>query len=231
MKIFYAALLSLFFGSALAATPPASAQLKGQVLEVIDAGQYTYLRLKTADGETWAAVLHAPVAKGAQVAIQDPMVMTKFESKTLKKTFDKIVFGTLAGSAPAAPAALPAQAHAAAGAAATPEQPIGKIARATGADARTVAEVVAQGAQLKNRSVTVRAKVVKVSSNIMGKNWVRVRDGSGSAADGSNELLVTTTQVATVGDVVVVKGVVHTNVDLGSGYSYKVLVEDATLTK
>jgi sporulation protein YlmC with PRC-barrel domain len=159
------------------------------------------------------------------------MMMTKFESKTLKKTFDKIVFGTLAGSAPAAPAAMPAQAHAAAGAAATAEQPIGKIAKATGADARTVAEVVAQGAQLKNRSVTVRAKVVKVSNNIMGKNWVRVRDGSGSAADGSNELLVTTKQVAAVGDVVVVKGTVHTNVDLGSGYFYKVLIEDATLAK
>jgi hypothetical protein len=34
---------------------------------------------------------------------------------------------------------------------------------------------------------------------------------------------------AKVGDVVTVKGVVHTDRDFGSGYAYKVLIEDAAL--
>jgi hypothetical protein len=229
MRVLYAALLTLFLGSALAATPAAAPPLKGQVQEVVDAGPYTYLRLKTKDGEIWAAVTKAPVTKGAQVAIQDPMLMTQFESKTLKKTFDKIIFGTLAGASSTPPETQFLSAHSGSGKAVEP--PVEKVAKATGPEARTVAEVAAQGAQLQNRTVTVRGKVAKVSSNIMGKNWVRVRDGSGSAADGSNELLVTTKQTATVGDIVLVRGVVHTNVDLGSGYSYKVLVEDATLRK
>ena len=34
---------------------------------------------------------------------------------------------------------------------------------------------------------------------------------------------------ANVGDVVTVSGIVRTNKDFGSGYTYKVLIEDATL--
>jgi hypothetical protein len=40
---------------------------------------------------------------------------------------------------------------------------------------------------------------------------------------------VTTTDQAKVGDVVTVKGVVRTDRDFGAGYSYKVLIEEATL--
>ena len=53
--------------------------------------------------------------------------------------------------------------------------------------------------------------------------------GTGDAAKETNDLLVTTQSVAKVGDVVTASGVVRTNKDFGSGYTYKVLVEDATL--
>ena len=106
-----------------------------------------------------------------------------------------------------------------------------KVAKATGADAHTVAEVVTGRAALKNKMVTVRGQVVKFTPGVMGKNWVHLRDGSGSAADSTNDVLVTTKDETKLGDVVVVKGIVHTDVDLGSGYAYKVLVEEATLRK
>ena len=106
-----------------------------------------------------------------------------------------------------------------------------KVPKATGADARTVAEIVAKGAELKNKTVLVRGKVVKFTPEVMGKNWVHIRDGSGSAADNTNDVLVTTKDQTRVGDIVLVKGVVHTDVNLGSGYAYKVLVEEATLQK
>ena len=54
------------------------------------------MRLKTADGETWAAVLKAPVKKGDEVTVVNAAPMDGFESKTLKRTFDRIVFGNLA---------------------------------------------------------------------------------------------------------------------------------------
>jgi hypothetical protein len=106
-----------------------------------------------------------------------------------------------------------------------------KVTKATGADARTVAEIVAGRTGLKDKNVVVRAKVVKFTPGVMGKNWLHVRDGTGSATDGSNDLVVTTNDETAVGAVVLVKGVVRTDVNLGSGYSYAVLVGDATLGK
>jgi len=230
MKTLLAILLAFVVGNSWAAGPPAAAPLRGEVLETMDAGTYTYLRLKTSDGEIWAAVLQAPVKKGTQVTIQNPMLMTNFESKTLKRTFDKIVFGSLAsGAAAAPPGADYGSAHAAA--AKPVDVPVGKIAKATGPDAHTVGEVAAQRAQLKGKTVVVRGQVVKFLANIMGKNWVHLRDGTGSAADGSNDLLVTTKDLAKVGDVVVAKGTLHTDVDVGAGYAYKFLIEDGTLQK
>jgi hypothetical protein len=66
---------------------------------------------------------------------------------------------------------------------------------------------------------------------VLGKNWVHLRDGSGSAADGSDDILVTTQDETKIGDVVLVKGIVQTDRDFGSGYSYKVLIEEAALQK
>jgi hypothetical protein len=158
------------------------------------------------------------------------MVMENFESKTLKKKFDKIVFGQIvdpaAGPAGGSAAAPPASPQAAAPMA----QPI-MVAKAAGPDARTVAEVVTGKAKLKDKSVLVRGQVVKVNAGIMGKNWLHLRDGSGSAADGSNDILVTTKDTAALGDIVSIKGTVRTDVNLGSGYTYAVLIEDAVVRK
>ena len=106
-----------------------------------------------------------------------------------------------------------------------------KVAKATGPDARTVAEIVGRKGELKDKPVVVRGKVVKFTPGILGKNWIHLRDGTGSQADGTNDVLVTSLAETKVGDVVVAKGIVRTDVNLGSGYAYKVLVEEATLTK
>ncbi|MBL0085796.1 MAG: nucleotide-binding protein [Ideonella sp.] len=202
--------------------------VQGEVLEVKDVEGYTYLRLKTKDGETWAAVATAPVKKGSTVSIANPMVMRNFESKSLKKTFDVIVFGSIA-DANTKPGAAPMSATAPHGGVAAAAAAVVKVAKATGPEARTVAEVVDGKAALKGKPVLVRGQVVKVSNGILGKNWVHLQDGSGSAAKGSNDILVTTKDKVAVGDVVNAKGVVKTDVDLGSGYTYAVMIEDASL--
>jgi hypothetical protein len=224
------------------AAPPPAPPVKGEVLEVIDTEGFTYMRLKTSKGETWAAVGKAAVKKGEQVSIVNPTVARNFESKSLKRSFDSIVIGKLAG---AAGASAPTMASGATGAphpgvdlsqfhgskAKAPEVEIGKIAKAAGTSGRTVAEVYADRAALKDRPVAVRARVVKVTPGVMGKNWIHLRDGSGSASDGSNDLLATSKDEPKVGDLVVAKGTVRTDVNLGSGYAYKVLVEDTSFGK
>lgn len=199
--------------------------LKGTVLEVKEVESYTYLRLKTASGEVWAAITKAAVKTGDEVTLGKVTVMTNFESKSLNKTFPTIYFGSLAGAGSAMPAGHPVPATAMAAPADV------RVDKATGANARTVAEIVGQGAKLKDKPVVVRGKVVKYNPGIMGKNWIHLRDGTGSEAGNNNDILVTTLHEAKLGDVVTVKGVVRANKDFGGGYAYKVLVEDATLQK
>jgi hypothetical protein len=216
-------------GESLASDPHAS--IKGEVLEVKNVANFTYMRLKTAAGETWAAVIQAAVKKGDSVTIENAIVMKNFESKSLKKTFSSIVFGSL-GNGGANVSSAPN------GRALEMVSPLipkkletndEQVAKAVGANAYTVAEVMSRGTELKDKTVLVRGRVVKYNADIMGKNWVHLRDGSGSAADGSNDILVTTTGEAKLGDTVTAKGVVHTDKDFSAGYAYKVLIEEATL--
>ena len=212
-------LVAAFSTQALPPAPP----LTGEVVESRDVQGYTYLRIKTASGETWAAVPTSVVKVGSQVGIANPVTMQNFESKTLNKRFDKIVFGQIVDplAKPAAPAsAAPASASA-----------ITKVTKAVGPEAKTVAEVVTGKAGLKDKTVLVHGQVVKASTGILGKNWLHLRDGSGSAAAGTHDVLVTTLDNAAVGDIVNVRGKVRTDVDLGSGYAYAVLIEDASLRK
>src|SRR6185369_12165822 len=215
--------------SAPVSTDPTA--LKGTVLEVKEVESYTYLRLKTANGEVSAAVTKAAVKTGDDVTLGKVTVMTNFESKSLKKTFPTIYFGSLAGGGADAGggSAMPAGHPAPAEAAAAPADV--RVDKATGANARTVAEIVGQGAKLKDKPVVVRGKVVKYNPGIMGKNWIHLRDGTGSEAGNNNDILITTLHEAKLGDVVTVKGIVRANKDFGGGYAYKVLVEDATLQK
>lgn len=200
---------------------PAPTSVKGTVLEVKDGAGYSFLRLKTRDGETWAAVSRAPVKVGEQVTLEQVMVMKDFESKSMKRTFSTILFGKLAG----APAYGHAMEPGPSAAKAAPDNI--RVPKASGPDARTVAEILGNPAALKDKSVAVRGQVVKFNSGIMGRNWVHLRDGTGTAPD--NDLLVTSSQSAKVGDVVTAKGTVRMDKDFGAGYKYKVLVEEASL--
>ena len=224
--IFSALCLAILVGSAQATAPaqPPS-HLTGLVLETRNGDSYTYLRLKTASGEVWAAVPTATVNKGALVTLGRLKMMQNFESKTLKKTFDKIAFGVLSD-----PNAGASPLHGTLPAAATGIAAI-KVAKASGPEAKTVAEVIAGKAALKDKMVVVRGQVVKVNVGILGKNWLHLRDGSGSAADGTNDILVTTQDAATVGDIVSARGTVRTDLDLGAGYTYAVIIDGAALRK
>lgn len=219
-------------GDTPAPTRPASSVVKGKVLEVSNVPGYTYLRLKTKDGETWAAVTTAQVEKGASVTIANVSVMSNFESKTLKKTFSTILFGTLGGNAAAA---MPSGHAVDAASPHAPAQMQGSsaedapVAKASGANAQTVAEVITKSTELKDKPVLVRGRVVKFNAGIMGKNWIHLRDGTGSAADNTNDILVTSASETSVGSIVTVKGFVRTDKDFGSGYAYKVLIDEASL--
>jgi len=223
--------------------PPVGA-LTGKIVETMDAAGYTYVKVKTASGDVWAAVPQTKVAVGQTTSVVGNMTMENFESKTLKRKFDKIVFGVIAapGAAPVGMASAAAVAppqdgnsnpHAGMmGNANAPKVDLTniKVEKAGGADAKTVAELwAAKG--VKDVPVSVRGKVVKFLPGIMGKNWLHVRDGSGTQQKGDNDLTVTTNDTVAVGDVVTVKGTVRRDKDFGAGYAYGCIIEDASVSK
>ncbi len=221
-----------------------SGPLTGTVVESLDAGSYVYLRLKTPKGETWAAVNKANVKKGSEVTIVNPIPMDGFESKTLKRKFDHIVFGTLAGAG-AADSSNFASGHGSpsvgssqniagphANVSDTPADAAKiKVKKAGGTSGKTVAEIYSAKSSLKDATVEVRGKVVKYNPGIMGKNWIHLRDGSGSREKGDDDITATTQDSAAMGDTVLVKGTVRLDRDFGGGYTYPVIIEDAKVSK
>lgn len=100
---------------------------------------------------------------------------------------------------------------------------------ATAADPKvqTVAALNQGKADLVGKTISAQGKVVKVNNGIMGRNFVHVQDGTGDAK--TNNLVVTSQQTAKIGDQVTISGVVVLNRDFGSGYSYPLLIEDASI--
>ncbi len=215
--------------------PSESGAMHGAVLETMNAGSYTYVQVRTASGDIWAAGPTTTVAVGDEVTLPQGMLMQDFESPSLGRKFPQIYFvnaiqkGGAAAAPPghaATPAVEPGAEHTGpvmGGKAVT----AGAIARADGG--RTVAEIHAARAGLQGQRVKVRGQVVKSTPNVMGRHWLHIQDGSADGPQG--DLTVTTASTAAkVGDLVLVEGVAAVDRDFGAGYRYAVLVEEATVT-
>ena len=106
-----------------------------------------------------------------------------------------------------------------------------KVGKTSDSNAYTVAELYEKGDKLDNKNVLIRGKVVKVSVGIMGKNWLHIQDGTGDQKNNTHDLVVTTQDKPSVGDVVTVNGILYKDKDFGSGYKYDVIVEQAHIKK
>ena len=236
------------------AAGPAAAPVTGKILETMDAAGYTYIKVATDAGEKWVAVNQTPVTVGEEVTYMDGMVMQNFFSKTLDRTFPEIIFSSgLVGAGAASQAPPPASGSGAESfsQALTSESPFTappgaematgsqkaivpfaeiKVEKAPGENSYTVAEIFSKAAELNGKSVVVRGKVMKVSPRIMGRNWIHIQDGTGSPAENTHDLVITTSvEPETDWDIITMEGILAANKDFGSGYTYAVLIEDANI--
>ncbi len=219
--------------------------LDGDILETLDVPGYTYIRLgQKGAADAWVAVTTANVKVGEHVRFEGQTVMTNFTSPRLKRTFEQIHFGVLVGQNAARPSADPhgamqdgpaqgeqphgTQPH---GTSAGADIPIGNIEKAEGPNGVRIAELFAQKKSLAGKSARVRGVVVKATNGVMGKNFLHLRDGSGTEAQQNHDLTVTTNETLEKGQTVVLEGTVTLDKDLGAGYRYDVLLEDATRPK
>ncbi len=73
---------------------PMGADHKGKVLSTMDAAGYTYIEVEEKGQKLWVAVMQVKVKAGDEVEFPDSPPMENFHSKTLNRTFDKIIFSS-----------------------------------------------------------------------------------------------------------------------------------------
>lgn len=212
---------------------------KIEVLEVIQASFYTYLRAKHQGEESWFALPSTDVKTGETYYYTQTMEMKDFYSKDLKRNFKTIFF--IEGLS-ASPITEP-KAHS------EPEpdhghghDPVSANPMGTGAGmvvekvnikmpsakgVVSIGELYSKKKDFSGKSVSVRGAVVKFSPGIMNKNWVHLQDGTESG--GKYDLTVTTGQNVAIGDTVTFEGKITVDKDLGAGYFFEVIMEDAVL--
>ena len=200
--------------------------LEGEVIETMNAGGYTYVHVNTGTEKIWAAGPEIVVKVGDKVSFVAGMEMHDFRSETINRTFESIQFVSAINTGE--------------NTARTPEghPPITKSSPnpvdTNFSDVhvpdggKSIAQVYAQRDALVGKKVIVQGKVVKFTAGVMGKNWIHLMDGTGSA--GTDDLTVTTDAVVKVGDVITIQGQIDTDKDFGGRYKYDVIVENAVVT-
>jgi hypothetical protein len=200
---------------------------KVEVLEVLQTSSYTYLNVREKDNEYWLATNKREAEKGDILYYDQGLEMKDFPSKELQRTFPMLLMVQNISDQPikSKMQMIPNDPKAAERIS-TEKQDV-NVAVAPGGV--TIAEIYKNQDSYSGKTVTIRGKVTKFNPNIMGKNWVHIQDGTGN--EDGYDLTITTGDMVKVGEIVTFSGEITLNKDFGAGYSYKVLMEKASLKK
>ncbi len=226
--------------------------IKGVVKQSMQTTNYTYILFTLSSGEQWVAVPSQQVKTGDTYFYRGGLVMNNFESKELGKTFDNIIFlerlstdeeSAKMAKQPGVPADQVAPQHTVAEVPAennsvAPAQPSDykrtpptiekktvKIEPVKGGI--TIGELYKNKSNYAGKTVKIKGEVTKFTPAVMGKNWLHIQDGSES--NGKFDLVVTSTKEVKVGDKIIIEGKISLDKDLGYGYFFDVIMEDATV--
>lgn len=194
------------------------------IKEILNATAYTYLLVTEADKEYWIAVPLTEVEIGKNYTYEGGMEMKKFESKDLKRTFESVFFveGLVDPNQSAEPKPT-----------IDPQTLVNKTALSKGVTlakgAISLHDLFSGRDKMDGKTILLTGKVVKFMPDIMSKNWIHLQDGT--SYNGFNDITITSLEKLKVDEIVTLKGKVILNKDLGSGYKYDVLIEDAVLVK
>lgn len=239
MKINIIALLTIGLVAVLSCTsnkneddsnlPPNVHRMKAA--EVVQGSNYTYVRAtrdaKMQGKEYWIAIDKADVKEGESYYWSMGAEMSEFTSKELKRTFRSIWFVQDFKDKPITGTPEQKQLTSMAGKQQAPESIGIKVPKVPGG--MTVAELYKNESTLAGKTVKVSGQVVKFAPDIMKKNWVHIQDGT--KEDGKYDLTISTRDTVKVGDIVIFEGVAAVKKDIGAGYFYEILIEDARLKK
>ena len=189
------------------------------VADFLQTPNYTYIKASENGNEYWIAVTRMQPEKGETLYFSKSMEMKDFKSETLNRTFESVLFVDDISQTP--PFVQKPVNHPQVYSQTKQELKVEPLK-----DGKTVAQIYEQREQLNGKTVRIRGKVVKYNAHIMGRNWIHIQDGTGSSDN--FDLMVTSADSVKAGDIVIVQGTVEINQDFGAGYSYPVLLSNAS---
>ncbi|WP_078462444.1 hypothetical protein [Solemya velum gill symbiont] len=204
----------------------------GKVIETMSSAGYTYIRVEEKGKTFWIALPEFQVSVGETISFYEQMLMENFTSKTLNRTFDRILFveGISKGTELPAKAEVKPSPNKEAPKQVGESQKLKELGSPVGRF--SVEELFQKKDELNGKVVEVKGNISKLSRQIMGTDWAHIEDGTGKKEDLNNKIIFRSTQGGVaVGDEVVAKGVLYLNKDYGSGYFYPVIVENAVFNK
>jgi hypothetical protein len=195
-------------------------------IEVADFAQtpnYTYIKASENGNEYWIAVTKMQPEKGQTFYFSKSMEMKNFKSEALNRTFESVLFvQDISPTPPTPPSSQKPVTHPQVFSQTKQDVKIEPLK-----DGKTIEQIYDQRNNLNGETVKVKGQVVKFNPHIMGRNWIHIQDGTGS--NNNFDLMITSADSVKTGDVVVVEGTVEINQDFGAGYSYPVLLSNASI--
>jgi hypothetical protein len=210
-------------------TSSAAAFHRVVILERLPTSKYLYLRVAENEQEYWIATKKMKVEVGARYFYGKRLLKTNFESKEHKRTFDRLYLVSTLVSENHGNEMEPMDGHAASLTSSDPARLEAEAGMSDEMDGniKNIRDLLSRKDALSGKQVVVKGRCIKVNSNIMGRNWVHLQDGSYDEYD----LVVTTNSTMTVGDEVKVEATVALKKDYGSGYYYDLILEDGRVVE
>lgn len=192
------------------------------VEEVLQTTSYTYLLANEKDSLQWLAIPKMEATVGEIYFHIGGMEMRDFKSPELDRIFESVLFMSGIQSADVIKSDGKDAGKAAEAVTSIPNVKELNITIAEGGI--TLAELFENKDKYAGKKVIVRGQVVKYSAHIMGKNWIHLQDGT--EFSGENDLTITSAMEVKVGDVLTIEGIITLDKNFGSGYFYKVIMEE-----
>lgn len=208
------------------ASPSGDGLITAKVKTVEQVSNYTYLEIKAKGPAYWVALPSMEIAVGSVISYREGGLMKDFYSKELDRTFAEIWFlDGLEGDDPSG-TGMGMMGESTQGSKVNVE----KLKTNVAVEGSTsLAEIFADPAKFDGKTIVVSGEVAKYNPAIMERNWIHIQDGT--EFEGKYDLTVTSSEAFEVGEVVTIQGTIALNRDFGYGYSYEVLLENATAVR
>lgn len=192
--------------------------------EVLPTSNYIYVRVSEGEEEYWVATSKKEIEIGATYYFRDGLLQENFKSKEFDRVFDKVYLVNN----------LIAEQHGQQAESSDSQQTddlnndsavYPAIVLKEGSI--SIAELIGNQNKYDGKTVQLTGRCVKINPDIMGRNWIHLKDGSMDSYD----LVVTSDVAIPEGHVVTMKGTVVLDKDFGAGYKYEIIVENGELVK